>query len=42
MHYYELDKEEQAQLDDIESGTVKSVKNLQEVSKRLYVPQSVR
>lgn len=29
MRYYELDKEEQAQLDDIESGKLKSVDNLQ-------------
>jgi len=31
MQYYDLDKEEQAQLDDIESGKLKSVDNLQAV-----------
>jgi predicted DNA binding CopG/RHH family protein len=31
MQYYELDKEEQAQLEDIESGKFKSVKNLQQI-----------
>ena len=31
MQYYELDKDEQAQLDDIESGEVKSVSNLEQI-----------
>lgn len=30
MQYYKLNKEEQTQLDDIESGNLKSVPNLQE------------
>ena len=30
MQYYELDKEEQAQLDDIEAGKLQSVANLLE------------
>jgi len=30
MQYYELDKEEQAELDEIESGKLQSVSNLQE------------
>lgn len=29
MQYYELDNDEQAQLDDIESGKMKSVSNVQ-------------
>jgi predicted DNA binding CopG/RHH family protein len=33
MKYYDLDKEEQAQLDDIESGQLKSVGNLAEVKR---------
>lgn len=31
MQYYELDKEEQAQLDEIESGELKSVSDLKQV-----------
>jgi predicted DNA binding CopG/RHH family protein len=34
MQYYELDKEEQAQLDAVESGELKSVENLQEVKQK--------
>lgn len=30
MQYYELDREEQAQLEALESGKLKSVKNLQQ------------
>lgn len=33
MHYYELDKEEQAQLDEIESGELISVSDLEQVKK---------
>jgi predicted DNA binding CopG/RHH family protein len=33
MQYYELDKEEQAQLDEIESGELKSVSDLEQVKK---------
>lgn len=31
MQYYELDKEEQAQLDEIESGKLKSVDDMKQV-----------
>ena len=33
MKYYDLDKEEQAQLDDIESGQLKSVSDLTEAKR---------
>ena len=33
MKYYDLDKEEQAQLDEIESGTLGSVNNLEETKR---------
>ncbi len=33
MQYYDLDKEEQTQLDDVESGNLASVNNLEEVKR---------